>query len=222
MSATRLSISSLITVWLVVIIGIRVSDWFETVPIIGSNLGALTAALLVYPPVLVSFRTRDPIRYWQLPNPVESFKWLVIVCLAIFPAAIFINHWYQSLVFQAIYRESGTATLLQYAVIQIVLVAFPEEFFFRGFMQETLMQHWTANGRIFGVLFGKAQVVTAAVFAFSHSLIHLQWWHAFIFFPALIFGWLKEKTGSVWTGTLFHALCNVFAYWISLHYVSAS
>ncbi|MFH1357919.1 MAG: CPBP family glutamic-type intramembrane protease, partial [bacterium] len=46
----------------------------------------------------------------------------------------------------------------------------------------------------------------------------LQWWHGFIFFPALIFGWLKQKTKTIWAGTLFHAACNLFAYWVALHY----
>jgi membrane protease YdiL (CAAX protease family) len=32
-----------------------------------------------------------------------------------------------------------------------------------------------------------------------------------VFFPALVFGWMRARTGSILAGATFHALCNLFA-----------
>ena len=34
-------------------------------------------------------------------------------------------------------------------------------------------------------------------------------WRLGVFFPALIFGWLRERTGTIVPGTIFHALSNL-------------
>jgi membrane protease YdiL (CAAX protease family) len=32
-----------------------------------------------------------------------------------------------------------------------------------------------------------------------------------VFFPALLFGWLRERTGTIVGSTLFHAACNILS-----------
>jgi membrane protease YdiL (CAAX protease family) len=32
-----------------------------------------------------------------------------------------------------------------------------------------------------------------------------------VFFPALLFGWMRARTGSIAPGAVYHALCNVLA-----------
>ena len=32
-----------------------------------------------------------------------------------------------------------------------------------------------------------------------------------VFFPALVFGWLRARTGGIGASMLFHALCNVYS-----------
>ena len=98
------------------------------------------------------------------------------------------------------------------------LVAFPEEFFFRGYFLRRMRQIFQDQKTFRGVLIGKAFFLTALIFAFSHSLIVLRWWHAAIFFPALAFGWLREKTQGLTAPILFHTLCNLFSTWVGLHY----
>ncbi|MCB1214501.1 MAG: CPBP family intramembrane metalloprotease, partial [Deltaproteobacteria bacterium] len=71
---------------------------------------------------------------------------------------------------------------------------------------------------ILGARLGPAWILTSLIFAFSHSLMTLQWWHFAIFFPGLAFGWLREKTGYLSAGILFHALSNTYAQWIFLNY----
>jgi nucleoside-diphosphate-sugar epimerase len=89
------------------------------------------------------------------------------------------------------------------------VVAFPEEFFFRGFVEEAFSARWPTPKRLFGVSFGLASLMTASLFALSHSLIALRWWHIFIFFPALLFSWLRQKTGTIWASVVFHAFQQI-------------
>ena len=129
-----------------------------------------------------------------------------------------VNHFYQVLIQQAVYHPGHSKIWTMFIFTQLVLVAFPEEFFFRGFLQEVFVKAFPAKRKVFGVPMGMGIVFVSLVFAFSHSLIALQWWHGLIFFPALVFAWLKERTGTVWASVVFHAACNVFAYWVALHY----
>jgi hypothetical protein len=47
------------------------------------------------------------------------------------------------------------------------------------------------------------------LFAFGHSLVQVQWWHFAIFFPSLVFGWMRARSGGVLAGAFFHAWANV-------------
>ena len=31
-----------------------------------------------------------------------------------------------------------------------------------------------------------------------------------VFFPSLLFGWLRARTGGIGTSVIFHAMCNLF------------
>lgn len=88
-------------------------------------------------------------------------------------------------------------------------VAIPEEFFYRGYVQTRLAEVFTARWRIFGVSLGFGWLLTAVIFAFGHSLVQVRWWHFAIFFPALIFGWMRAKTNEIVAPAFFHAWCNI-------------
>jgi len=92
---------------------------------------------------------------------------------------------------------------------QMFFVAIPEEFFYRGYMQTRLDEAWGRPWNVFGTHVGPGLLITCVLFAFGHSLVVLQWWHVFIIFPSLIFGWLRARTGGVLAGAYFHALCNL-------------
>jgi membrane protease YdiL (CAAX protease family) len=97
---------------------------------------------------------------------------------------------------------------LEYAVDNVFVVALPEEFFYRGFLQTRLRDAWPEGRRFLGVRLGRAFWVTAVLFALGHLAI-LQVWRLGVFFPALIFGWMRERSGSVVGGALFHAASNL-------------
>lgn len=216
----RKELIRLTVVWAIVIGAIRLLSLISFLDFVAKNTATFVAAALVYPPVLLSFSERRRIRYWRFEkkNFRQALRVFSIVSLIVFPPAFLINHFYQQFVFDLAYHPGAAENWFPYGLGQLMLVSFPEEFFFRGYLQEGLNRILPPKRKIFGAPFGFSTLMIAVVFAVSHSLITPQWWHGFIFFPALIFGWLKEKTDTIWAGTLFHWACNLFAYWVAIHY----
>ena len=95
------------------------------------------------------------------------------------------------------------------AFSQLVVVAIPEELFFRGYLMERLEQVWPPTKSFLGAKIGWALVVSSALFALGHLLVIPNPQRLAVFFPALVFGWMRARTGSIAAGATFHALCNV-------------
>jgi membrane protease YdiL (CAAX protease family) len=95
------------------------------------------------------------------------------------------------------------------AASQLVVVAIPEELFFRGYLMERLERVWPPTRRFFGAKVGVALVASSALFALGHLLVIPNPQRLAVFFPALVFGWMRARTGSIAAGATFHALCNV-------------
>jgi membrane protease YdiL (CAAX protease family) len=97
------------------------------------------------------------------------------------------------------------------ALSQVVVVAIPEELFFRGYLMERLEQVWPPTRRIAGAKVGWALIVSSALFALGHVAVIPNPQRLAVFFPALLFGWMRARTGSIAAGALYHALCNILA-----------
>ncbi|MBZ4408591.1 MXAN_2755 family glutamic-type intramembrane protease [Myxococcus sp. MISCRS1] len=97
----------------------------------------------------------------------------------------------------------------EWVVDQLFVVALPEEFFYRGYLQARLRDAWPQGRKFLGARLGPAFWVTALLFALGHLAI-FQTWRLSVFFPALLFGWMRERTGTVVGAALFHAACNLF------------
>ena len=93
---------------------------------------------------------------------------------------------------------------------ELFVTALPEEFFYRGWLQARLKQVWPSGARIAGVVVGPAFLLTAALFAVGHLAIFSAS-RLLVFVPALLFGWLRERTGTIVGSTIFHAGCNILA-----------
>jgi uncharacterized protein len=97
----------------------------------------------------------------------------------------------------------------EWVIDQVFVVALPEEFFYRGYMQTRLRDAWPGGRKVLGARLGPAFWVTAVLFALGHLAI-FQVWRLSVFFPALLFGWMRERTGTVLGAALFHAACNLY------------
>lgn len=181
----------------------------------------LIPALLLYTPFIYLSVRREPIlfldRSWkQFTGGVLSF---VIAVVVVFPIYFVFAHTWMLHIFHFEHFEAAPwTTFTGHLGFQLLAVAIPEEFYFRGFLQGELTKVWKPKWRIWGANLGWGWVITALVFAFAHSVVQWQWWHFSIFFPALLFGYLKERTGSITAPVLFHAFCNCFMDWFSRSY----
>lgn len=93
-----------------------------------------------------------------------------------------------------------------FVLMQLLLVALPEEFFFRGYLQYRL------GNNIKGI------IVVSILFAAGHFLTLCVWGlhsldvcsqSVLTFFPSLVMGYLYYKTGTLWASILFHFLANL-------------
>jgi len=97
---------------------------------------------------------------------------------------------------------------------QLLVVALPEELFYRGWMQTTWAGTRAGAGPVRGVRLLGADLppgflATQALFAAGH-LVSLQPWRLGTFFPGLLFGWLRQRTGGLAAPVVAHTLSNVF------------
>lgn len=93
---------------------------------------------------------------------------------------------------------------------------FGEEFVWRGYVQSRLNQAFGRPFRWFGIQFGAGLIITSILFGFFHAfntydsalgLASLSWgWALFTTFSGLLFGILREKTGSLVAPGIAHGL----------------
>lgn len=101
--------------------------------------------------------------------------------------------------------------LLYFILIQFVLVAVPEELFYRGYIQSRLAQLDRRTWRFLGAEIGHSLLYTSLLFALGHFLVDWNPARLAVFFPSLVFGWLRQRTGSIAAAAVFHALSNVLS-----------
>lgn len=92
-----------------------------------------------------------------------------------------------------------------------------EEFAYRGVLLMLLNQAFGRPWRFAGIQLGWGFVIVTAMFGFIHGIdarpgapLHIYW--SGMIFPAAtgaVLAWLRERTGSVWPGVLFHNFVNL-------------
>jgi uncharacterized protein len=94
---------------------------------------------------------------------------------------------------------------------QLLVIALPEEAFYRGYLQSRLDEAWPPRWQILGVRVGPGLLAGAAIFAAGHIVTVQVPARLAVFFPALVFGWLRARTGGIGASVGFHAFCNVYS-----------
>src|SRR4029450_7899275 len=233
-TSRRRSLTEALLVWFVAVAAASLLFHLRSLsPVLAHNLMAFTSAILLYLPARVLWVRRESFDFFERTRGalLNSLKWTLYVSLLIFPILALLNHFYQAIPIEI--KAFGTGfwkleshyvsapsnlSLVKTFFFHLVMVALPEEFFFRGYLLKRLKEVFTDRIDFWGVKIGWAFFLTAFLFALSHSLIVVRWWHFAIFFPALVFGWSRDKTGAITASILFHALSNTFAAWVALHY----
>jgi len=201
-------------------VGIRVCHELRRIPALSEYITIFTAVLLIYVPIWVLHRRKEKIDFFERTwgDLLKSLGWFVGVSVVIFPLLEILNRYFQQIAFHNHYVGGNYQGLAKFAFFHLIVVAIPEEIFYRGYLQYQLNRVWGRPRKFLGAPIGISLLLTSLLFAFSHSFIQLQWWHFSIFFPSLVFGWLRERTGSVTASSLFHALANTYSYWVALNY----
>ncbi len=96
------------------------------------------------------------------------------------------------------------------ALANLVVVALPEELFYRGYLMGRLDLLMKGRVRILGARVGWSILVAAALFGVSHFVVTFDPQRLAVFFPALAFGWMRCLRGSITAAVVFHALCNIY------------
>jgi len=97
------------------------------------------------------------------------------------------------------------------ALSQLLVVALPEEIFFRGYLMSRLEERWPSRQRLWGASVGWPLLISSLLFGLGHFLVDFQPARLAVFFPALVFGWMRQRSGSLAPAAVFHALCNLFS-----------
>jgi membrane protease YdiL (CAAX protease family) len=86
-----------------------------------------------------------------------------------------------------------------------------EEIVFRGLVQELV--HDYISQRLLGPL-SIANLLTSCLFTGLHFLYHPPLWAALVFFPSLVFGFFKDRSGHLTAPILLHVFYNAGFLWL--------
>lgn len=107
--------------------------------------------------------------------------------------------------------------LVYLIIAQCLMVALPEELFYRGYMQTRLDSVFPVR-TFWGIPMSWGNVLVSALFALTHFLIGFDPSRLSVFFPSLVFGALKHRTQSLLAPILFHAMANILVKMLETFY----
>ena len=160
------------------------------------------------PLAVITFTNRSYAAYgltWQRPG---SITFHTVVILTVFPAYLLghyaIAHWWWGARFQFRWPPVFAASVVD----QVLAIALPEEFFFRGYFQTECDRVFGKPRRVLGAECGPGLPLAAAVFAVCHILYGGPA-RLIVFFPGLFYGWLRARTATIAVPVAYHAVSNL-------------
>jgi uncharacterized protein len=110
---------------------------------------------------------------------------------------------------RGLHAPALTWSLAEFCLVQLLVVALPEELFFRGFLLGLLEKRFPPKRRWLGGGIGIALVLSSLAFALIHIPKDGDPRVLATFFPGLLFGWMRSATGSILAPTLVHGASNI-------------
>ncbi len=207
-------------VWAAIILGLAAVEAAGlALPVLRGLTGALAVAAFLYLPMRLLERRGQDARAagWRFDRLAADLSWSLGACAVVLPlftvAFWFFPAWIEKLpgALQALlapYAARSAAPRLRLPlgwdfagqVAGNAAVALSEEFFYRGYMtlrfEEKLRPVPSA-------------LLAAALFALGHLLTPAPWRLA-VFFPALLFAFLRNRTGTIAGAAICHFLFNAW------------
>jgi membrane protease YdiL (CAAX protease family) len=178
---------------------------------LGGNLHALVGVVFVLLPVIVLERRGKAYeRYgiaWGLP--VKDILWVVGAMAITFPPIVVCAPTVWGLT-ETDWRFVWPPGYPGVALSHLIVVALPEEIFYRGYIMGRLDDIFPKRINLLGAKIGWSLPIQAFLFGLGHVLVDFNPLRFAVFFSALAFGWLKAKRGTIVAPILFHAASNIF------------
>ena len=212
-------VAEAVVVWACVMGGLAVFQIFGLwVPFVHGLVGTAAVAAFLYVPIRLLERRGQEARDagWRFDRLGRDLAWSLGVCAVVLPVFtlgyVVVVKWAAQLPpeMRAWLGPVPAGRPFQFRgpldwdlagrVGGNAAVAFSEEFFYRGYMTMRFEERW---GPV------TSAVAAAALFAVGHLLTPAPWRLA-VFFPALLFAWLRNRTGTIVGASFAHFLCNVW------------
>jgi len=163
---------------------------------------------LLMPAALITLCKRPYATYglsWERPGSV-GFHAAVIAGVFI-PYAC--GHWlFARWCFGATFHLRVPESFWESILDQTLVIALPEEVFFRGYLQTQLDHVFGTPYRLLGAPIGAGMVLAAGLFAVCH-VMYGGAVRLIVFFPGLLYGWLRARTGTIAVPVFYHAASNL-------------
>jgi membrane protease YdiL (CAAX protease family) len=144
------------------------------------------------------------------PLALRELLWALLVALVVFPPFVVGFYLWHSP--RGPFQLQLPDDFASYLLSQLLVVALPEEALFRGYFQGRLSERFAARRQLLFVsLSPPAFLLQALLFALIHFAVELQPARLAVFFPALLFGWVRELRGGIGAAAALHALCNLLS-----------
>jgi membrane protease YdiL (CAAX protease family) len=144
------------------------------------------------------------------PSAAVELGAAVVIAAVVFPLYTLGYWWWNEPLNQPSLRLPSE--LANLAIAQVVVVALPEEAFFRGYLQTALQDVGMRRRRVLGVALAPgAWLLQALLFALIHFLVEAHPARLAVFFPALLFGWTRAWRGGIGAALALHAMSNLYS-----------
>lgn len=142
-------------------------------------------------------------------DTLVALGWCVGAAIVVFPPFVigFLFWWQPATSFS----WAPLSLLTGDALGQLLAVALPEEAFYRGYLQTSLDAAWPKRWKLFGGYLSPGIIVASLLFALGHLLTEPNLSRLAVFFPSLLFGWLRTRTRGIGASVGFHAMSNLFS-----------
>ncbi len=160
---------------------------------------------------------REPLRLGQLVQSAARELCVALALAAIIFPPFWLGYraWWHPI---APFRPAPLGSIANEALGQFLVIALPEEAFYRGYLQTSLDDVIPPRFDFLGARVGAGVAVTSVIFALGHLATEPNLSRLAVFFPSLLFGWLRVKRRGVGASAAFHALCNLFASYLAHSY----
>jgi membrane protease YdiL (CAAX protease family) len=157
--------------------------------------------------VITLTRRAYPMYGLSLQRPGSAAFHAAVISGVFVPYAIghyALEHWWRGVPFHLRMPPYFLGSVVE----QLLLIALPEEFFFRGYLQTQFDRVYGRPYRLLGAQWGVGLPAAALLFAVCH-VTYGGAARLIVFFPGLLYGWLRARTDTILVPAVYHAASNL-------------